>query len=69
MIVNNEIRKDSQSILLTFNDVEKFDEVMEVIKDLQFEQAGFKSKRQVQKELMRDMENQIAELLKPEDIE
>ena len=50
-------------------DIDIFVDILEVVTDIQLEYAGYESKRQRQKQLMDDMEQQIADLTSIPDME
>ena len=60
---------DKKCIILVECSIEEFSDVNSTLGDIQQEYAGYKSKRQKNKQLMEDMENQIAELLGDRDLE
>ena len=60
----------SEKIITVYTeDIDSFISLLDVITDVQLKCAGYKSKRQKEKQLMDDMEQQIAELLSDNELE
>ena len=60
MIITSNI-DNKKCIVVVECKAEEYDDVLSTVQDIQKEYAGFKSERQIKKQLMDDMESQIAD--------